>query len=412
MKSIITGMRKTPLLHPELSAGVHELRGALTELLGDVGADVRRPQELARKLSLDRSLAWRLSRTVSAGDPQNALQYMPGDAALNIVLRAVKGAGGGAALRQRAEGAIKNFQTAVQRHLGDRPTLDLVIDGLPSENGDQLSVSRKLAFRGNSGILGVQAKARFHTVMLAPNRDRPEMIDCGLIGGWVDFRRIRGDARWVLFRRSPVGDVQRAPNQDEPMDLEVDPSGPALMMKEFCSQAIPDIHTRNEDGVLMDELGPSTIGNSGAFTCVFGSITRAIGPRKADGPEDQGRFRVSISAPVETLQFDMLVHRECEFALDQTIKTYCGFATSSNQIPERDLLPIHATRTDLGAEPPAVQTALFPRYAELTERAFARMGYDRSKFIGIRYEIAYPPFPSTVAVTFPLETADVSIRRD
>jgi hypothetical protein len=398
-------MSNASMLHPDLSAGVHELRGALTDLLGDVGADVRRPQELARRLSLDKSLAWKLSRIVGAGDPQNALQYIPGDAALGIVMRAVHDAGGGEALQSRAHRAIQNFQAAVLRHLGDRPTLDLVVDGLPSEDRERLSVSRKLAFRGNSGIWGVQAKARMHTVVLAPNRKNPTMLDCGQVGGWVDFRRIRGDARWVLFRRRTLGADDGSVPKVEPIDPHLETAYPALMMRDFCSPEIPQIHTIAEAGFQLDELGMSTVGNSGAFTLFFGSITSAIGPRVADKPDDEGTFRVSISAPIETLQFDLLVHRDCEFALNQKIATYGGFPNWSAPLAERDSLPIHADRSDLGREPPSVQTPLYPRYVELTQRVFSRMGRDRREFIGLRYEIEYPAFPSTVVVSFPLETA-------
>ncbi len=397
------GMTKPSMLHPDLSAGVHELRGALTDLLGDVGADARRPQELARRLSLDKSLAWKLSRIVGAGDPQNALQYIPGDAALGIVMRAVHDAGGGEALRVRAERAIKNFQSAVLRHLGDRPTLDLVVDGLPNEAGERLSASRKLAFRGNSGIWGVQAKARLQTVVLAPNHDNPGMMDCGVVGGWIDFRRIRGDARWVLFRRHSLKEPDAPGPQVEPIDPPAEPGSPALIMSDFCSAGLPAIHTVAEGGFELDELGASTIGNSGAFTLFFGSITTNIGPRKAERPDDVGSFRVSISAPVECLQFDMLVHRDCSFALQQKIGTYGGFATGPEPMAERDALPIHADRSDLGREPPAVQTPLFSRYVQLTQRIFTRMGRDRSEFVGIRYGIEFPPFPATVVVTFPLE---------
>jgi hypothetical protein len=398
-------MTEKAMLHPDLSAGVHELRGALTDLLGDVGADARRPQELARRLSLDKSLAWKLSRIVCAGDAQNALQYVPGDAALGIVMRAVHHAGGAETLRRRAEGAIKNFKAAVERHLGDRPTLDLVIDAFPNEGGERLSVSRKLAFRGNSGIWGVQAKARMHMVVLAPNVDDPRMMDCGQAGGWVDFRRIRSDARWVLFRRQTMPGSDAARTRPEPLQHQIDPRRPALMLNQFSSENIPEIHTVTEGGMQLDELGASTVGNSGAFTCIFGSLTRSLGPRAAAAQDDLGHFRVSVSAPVEVLQFDMLVHRDCRFAMEQRIQTFGGFATGSGPMAERDLLPVHSNRVDLGGEPPAVQTPLFSRYTELTDMVFDCLGRNRREFVGVRYRIEYPPFPSTVVVSFPLERA-------
>ncbi|MGH7176056.1 MAG: hypothetical protein ACREJC_01635 [Tepidisphaeraceae bacterium] len=390
-----------PLLHPDLSAGVHELRGALTDLLGDVGADVRRPQELARRLSLDKSLAWKLSRIVSAGDPQDALQYLPGDAALAIVVRAVQDAGGSKSLRRRAEGAISRFREAVLQHLGDRSTLDLVVDGMPTEGGERLLASRKLAFRGNSGIWGVQAKARFSTIFLAPNPDRHEMIDTVLVSGWVDFRRLREDARWVLFRLQSFtthGEIPR----DEPVDPLADPAGP-MLMADFCSASLPEIHASHESGTTVHELGNSTIGNSGSFTCVFGSISRAIGSRYAKADTDEGVFRTHVSAPVENLQFDMLVHRDCAFALNQTVRTVGALSIEPTELMDRDTLPIHVSRAELGREPPVVQSGLYARYGELTDRVFSRMGWDRREFVGLRYEITYPPFPSTVVVSFPLE---------
>jgi hypothetical protein len=394
------------VLHPELSAGVHELRGALTDVLGDIGADARRPQELVRKLSLDKSLAWKISRIVGAGDPQNALQYIPGDAGLEIFIKALNNAGGGEAVRRRVEGAIKNFQIAVRQHVGNRPTLDLVVDALPNEGGERLVNSRKLAFRGNSGIWGVQAKARLQAVVLAPSREKPGMLDCALAGGWVDFRRIRGDARWVVFRRRTLTEADGPGRKVQPLDHSARPGDPELMMRDFCSPVVPEIHTYNEGSVNLDELGASTIGNSGAFTLFFGSVTWSIGPRKADRPDDEGSFSVSISAPVESLQFDMIVHRDCEFAMRHKVGVFGGFSLGPDQkMPDRDSLPIRADRTDLGSNPPSVQTPLFAKYPQLVQRMFARLGYASSDFMGVRYEIEFPPFPSTVAVSFPLESS-------
>ena len=51
----------------------------------------------------------------------------------------------------------------VSRHVGDRPTLELVLDSLPDRSHDRLIVSRKLAFRGNSGLF-----------VAMPSRKRPD----------------------------------------------------------------------------------------------------------------------------------------------------------------------------------------------------------------------------------------------
>ena len=43
-------------------------------------------------------------------------------------------------------------------------------------------------------------------------------------------------------------------------------------------------------------------------------------------------------------------------------------------------------------------------YAELVELVHARTGWSADEFSGVRFLIEYPPFPSTVIVSFPLES--------
>lgn len=372
------------------------------EMFNGVGADIRRPQELARRLSLDKGLAWKLSRIMNAGEPEEALQHMPGDAAMEIMMKAVTKAGANEAHRQRTATAIEIFREAIQKHLGDRPTLELVVDAMPGRKGERLATSRKLAFRGNSGIWGVQAKARLNTVIIAPNKANPEMMDAALIGGWIDFRRVRHDAKWVIFRRKTFSTHMTGAPVEEPLDPTAGPDGP-MWMRDFCSSTLPDIHMISHGDAHEYEIGESTVGNGGAFTCFFGSVTRAIGSRYYDVPEDTATFQANVSAPVESLQFDMLVHRDCGFAFEHNVQVLSKLSEVERAPTDRDILPIHASRVDLGRTPPAVQSGLFARYGEIVDLGLARMGWSREDFVGVRYDIEYPPFPSTVSVSCPLE---------
>lgn len=388
-------------LHPDLEAGVHELRGALIDLFSRVGADVRRPQELSRQLKLDKSLAWKISRVTSAGGAQEALQHMPGDAALALVVNAVAKAGAPPEGCQRLKDAITEFKSSIEKHVGDKPTLELVIDAFPTGKGDRLSVSRKLAFRGNSGIFGVQARARMNTICLAPNPEEPDLVDMADIGGWLSFRRLRHDARWMLFKRS-----QYSTHGSLPREQAIDPNAPkdgSCLLTKFCSSTMPPTLTSEEEGSMIFEIGDSSVGNSGAFDCFYGTVIRKIGSRYMRLPTDRGTFRSSVSAPVEELQVDFLIHKSLGFALNQSVQTVSKTLPPDQDVKPRDVLPIVATRIELGREPPIVHSPLMPRYGEMLDFLAGQLGWDWRDFVGIRYVMEYPPYPSMLDVNFPLD---------
>jgi hypothetical protein len=396
-------MISVTLLHEELATSVHALRGALTDLIQSVGGDPLRPQEFARRFGVDKSLAWKVSRVIRAADPEEALPLMPGEAAFDILLKAMQKAGAPGAKLDRARGGVRTFTDAVERHVGDRPTLEIVLDAMPSSAKDRLALSRKLAFRGNSGIWGVQARVRVNTMLLCPNPEEPSMVDAVLVGGWVDFRRMRADARWTLFRvRSFRGDE----TVDGDMGLDPDePRDGPMLLRRFCSDNMPGVHAvpLGEPGGMAYELGPGPVGNSGMFSCFFGSVSHRLGSRFASHPQERAEFMATVSAPAEVLLFDLIAHQSLELARNPHFEVYGQLTVLPSVLNERDRLPIVPETQDLGRCPPELATPLVDGYADLIEHAFRRTNWDANQFIGTRFTLDYPPFPSTVLVGCPLE---------
>lgn len=54
---------------------------------------------------------------------------------------------------------------------------------------------------------------------------------------------------------------------------------PAMLLGGFCSPNLPAINRDTDAGVNCVDLGPSDVGNSGAFTVVFASVTGVFGSR-------------------------------------------------------------------------------------------------------------------------------------
>ncbi len=370
------------------------------EVFAYAEADASRPQEMSRRLGLDKSLAWKLSRVVQASDTLEALKHMPGEAAFEILIKALDKAGVQHDSIKRARQSVEAFWKTVRTEVGDRPTLELVLDAMPSSDSTRLAVSRKLAFRGNSGIWGIQARVRVNTLMLAPSPEDPTLIDSVLVGGWVDLRRLRGDASWVLFRRRSYTNSTVVTEGEVNLDAR---GGAEALLVDYCSDPLPPIHTTSEDGVTLYELGPSPIGNSGQFSLFFGTISRKLGSRFASQPGETADFSATISAPVETLLFDMIVHRDCAFATNPRFSVYSQITPGVADRKPRDLLPITGERHSLGGLPPVLATPLVPSYANLMDDVFARLKWNSGDFFASRYIMEYPPFPSTVIASVDLE---------
>ena len=157
---------------------MHNLRGALSSLLLGAGLDPSRPQEVARRLRVSRTLTWKASRVITAGDLYSVFPQVPGSAGMETLLTASAAAGVKSEVLEAARSASVEFEQMVRIHADDRATMELMIDGLSSGGAlsEPLEASRKLAFRGNSGIWGMQAKVRLRTAFLAPNSEDPSQF--------------------------------------------------------------------------------------------------------------------------------------------------------------------------------------------------------------------------------------------
>lgn len=397
-----------PGLQEELRASSWELRGALIAGLEALGAETLTPTELTKRLGLDKSLAWKLGQVVQVTEPAGILEFLPGTSAMAILVRAFAKAGADEAVVERIRGAQEVFEAAVARHAGDRATLELVVDSMGGRRRGKLETSRKLAFRGNSGIWGVQAGVRVNTLLLAPSPgdESGEWVDSGLVGGWVDFRRLRPDARWVIFRRRSYSVAGATVRPEVPIDPEAaaesEKAGELMLMNNYCTGSVPELVPTKEGDMTVYELGGGAVGNTGAFSCFFGTVSQRLGKRFASQPDETADFSAQISAPVEMLLFDLLVHRKLEFPTAPTSGVYANLVAAHAGLHARDLLPVEAPVQDCGMGRPAWQSSVVPRYDEIVSDAVRAMGYDAADFRVWRVELEYPPFPSTVVVTLPL----------
>jgi hypothetical protein len=151
-------------------------------------------------------------------------------------------------------------------------------------------------------------------------------------------------------------------------------------------------------------LKPGPIGNPGAFDCYRGEFMRSAASRFSSEGDDVGEFGSAITTPVEYLVADLIVHEDLLFALDAESLVFARIFPHGEHAVTGDhlQLPIRQKLVQLPGSPPAVATPLVPQYAAVVRSVYDRLGWDPARFRGVRLQMAYPPFGSTVLLRFKL----------
>jgi len=380
------------LLHKDIQEAVSRLSGLLKALILSTGCDPAKPQVVHRKYGIDRVLCWKISRIIKAPRAEEALHQLPGEESFSIFTSAAERAGAQAADAAAALQASLQLYKAIETHVGDKATLELMLDGV-GQGRDGLMVSRKLAFRGNSGVLGVQARSRVQMHLVAPSHRGPGLYDLATSAGWIDFRRLRPQVPWPLYRRNRSGD---------PAVGSIEPLGEArgtlpLLLPQFSTN-MPALEMVEDGEHTIYELGPSAAGSTGAFSLFTGFVQRGMAPTPGAANQAAGtRFSVNVLAPVEQLVIDVLVHRDVDLAGRLETALHSA-AFNDGLVQDRyTALPIEVTRESLGS-PPLLAGAHAPHLQELAEFLAMRLEQRLDAFVGTRLVVEYPPFPCVASV--------------
>jgi hypothetical protein len=368
--------------------------------------DPNQPQEVARRLQLNKNLTWKISKIINATDGISAIPHIPGAAGMEILLTAVEGAG---APRKNIDGvraALDQFDRVVERHAGDRAHLDLMLDSMGlSSTGMPLLSSRELAYQGGSGLWGIQARTRVAAAFVVPNHTNSDFLDTALVGGFVGFRRLRPAARWPLFRfrsyaHSKTEDVSF---QRSEITSAREPGDPSRLLRRFCSPGMPAVDVKVNGTATEYLLPPGPVGNQGAFDCFFGEIDRGA-PRYRTDAEPFGEFAAWITLPIETMVFDLITHQSLDMPVPE-VRVYgrpMGAPYDPHNAHDDSLLPLAERCVELAGSPPAVATPLIPRYTELVHSVIGDLGFKPGEFRGTRLLLRWPPMTSTVVLRWPL----------
>lgn len=397
----------SPRFADVLQDHVQELQSSLASLCESIDADLTVPYPLSKRLGIDKNLTWKAARILQAGDPSEALKHLPGKGGRELFLEAFRRAGAPPSTVEAVADAVQALEQTVHRHIDDKATLELVLDGIPSDRGEMLETSRRLAFRGNSGIWGVQARTRLTTSFLAPNADDPETVDLTLVAGFQRFRRLREETPWPILKlRTFTRDGKPLPMQNiEPLDpAHAFGAGPSLL-PEFSTAPQASIHTYESRSHRVFELAPGPVGNPGAEDIVFGQRMRGFAPVYGTRPTDVAEHQSDIDLPVEHLLFTLFVHKDLPLARQPRFQLLGRLGREVGPHETRrdaDCLPIREDIVGLQPTERDLETELFPRFYQLAGSTASACGWDLADFRVLRVTMTHPPAPSTAVIVHEL----------
>jgi len=253
-------------------------------------------------------------------------------------------------------------------------------------------------------------------VFLAPSSQGPDRLDYVQVGGVLGFRRLNPGVRWRLAL-SNFHDDKGLPlpglNGFEEFE-EKGPGDPPMLIREFSSSNLPPIEVVNHPDGREFVLPAGPVGNIPSFDCLLGYVWRGL-PAYRDANNQYGSTGVAISLPVESLLFDLIVHKDVPLAGRPEALIYGfphgGAETPASQTPS-NLLNLRQELVELPSRPVTVATALVPNYSRIGARVYERMGWNADDFLGLRLQVPYAPMSTRAVIRWALpEAPDRAVSR-
>lgn len=389
----------------EVSAVLSRIRDALHTLVASLSAIPLRPQELARILDLDKSLAWKVHRIMQSNDPFAAARLVPGSAGVAILAGAVRKHCSDD-LADAVADAFADFEALIERHAGDRGAFDILLSGFAPDGKRDIDVShRKSAYLGNSAIIGLHSKFTNILTILQPASDdsRLDMVKVGVVH---NLRKLRPGVPTPIWRVCHhTADRQLLPRTGEPIDPPVgvpDTDLQVPLLDRFSTELPSPLRAvAMPNGIVNIELTAGDVGDTGAVTLVIAEIYRDIAPRYAS-PDDRWYDIIHRPyIPTETLAQDLLIRRGTFPGVAPELGVYQMFDPALDlgaPLPEHCRLPIAAGVELVGAGPAFFRSQDLLFYPELLSYIFQKIGWEPKNFELYRVRTPYPIQPSAFRI--------------
>lgn len=372
----------------------NRLATAFQSLLADLPGAPHRPQELARKLGINKDLSSRILKATESKDPIAIAHAMPGPEPLRRLIRAAAKKGASGDIAESAADSVREFERLIRNVAGDRSGLDTIISAwLPEVREKAELLSKQAVFKGMSQIKGTSAEVDFHARFVHPaanGRGR----DFVLLSGMLGLRRLRPGAPVTItyLRLQPAAESGRLLTLDgHPVDNQHD-----VIQEQFCSSPLPYFDIRQQGTMTYMTLGGRGVGLQSATDVTWAHAQKSCNIR--------GGFS-TITTPTKKGVYDLFIHPDITPRIDPQLEIHDTMehgVVAAFRDPARvlDRLDIKAGIDFLGTGASCFRCIEIPNYMEMIEHVCTQMNWDASEFLGYRCSIDYPVYGSQITMAF------------
>lgn len=385
----------------ECDAAIVALRQALRTLAETAASDPLRPQDVSRRFAINKNLTWKFARVLLAADSFEAISMLPGAEGVEIYLRAFEAAGIGRTHTDAVREALRQFDAVVARHFGDRAQLEVVLDGLRSDGN--LESSRRMAFKGMSGVFGVRARVRMTMQLIFPSAEAPDTGDIAQVVGLAGLQRLRPIGALPVFRTS--SHTRSVASNLQPLFGSPEGDHTDFLLRDFSSFPNATVCARDLPGRKVIELSEGPLGRIGESDLFFGTLLRGTMNTRRKPNDASNDFVSNVSIPSESLLLDFYCHRSLlgTDSMTTSVHSTLGQPLADDDAQrEQSALPIDLAPMMLEQLSEAPPVPLMPRYQEMVDFAFRATGQDIREFRLMRVALEFPPAPAAVLVKWTL----------
>ncbi|MEZ5064917.1 MAG: hypothetical protein R3B81_09280 [bacterium] len=376
-----------------------ELQAALVDVLGTAVGDDIRQSALTRALALDKSLASRLARAVTANGVAEFLHYVPSPPGLNLMLEAISPEDISPEQRARVERAIVSFRGMLETLPGGRADLEAMLsDETPFLRERALRTAGQSTFRGVSAQLGYQCGTLASTLAVFPSATNPDALDALEMQHRAGVRRLRPTAAIGLMRIRVVDPA--AVQQPAVVTIDRQPIRRAddVILRDFTDTSIAsfDVIGEGDGSEILLALTEEQAALHAPLTVTSAHILREgfYRYRPPEGDEYEARNYL-LNMPCRRVVRDIYLHDSCRIATPE-FSIHLPGAIGTPEPRNNGLLgrvasvDVGSPRQDLGRGLRRAGIRGLPSYAAALKTAFERAGLDPGSFHGYRIDLAYP----------------------
>jgi hypothetical protein len=385
---------------------VANLRRAVLDLYESVHADPTQPQDVARKFGLDKTLTWRIARTLGEENAWDAVLFVPRRPSIVLLAQALQRAGAPQARITKLLEEAERFEAFIQTHAGDRETFEVMVAGQAQREGSRrLEQSRKDGFTAAAATWGVSARIHLATRLVFPG-SKPGMLSLATVCGFLGFRRLRPNLPWTIAVVSDWDMPEGASPAPTPLACCLQAGAPIVPVASSAPSPTTPLAMRTvrEGRKTRFVLESGHIGAAASTDVLLAWLHENTANQHAAFAGELGEHGVFVNTPAELIVHDVLVHESLAFAKPFEAACY-GMLTNGPTYPSPDAeearLPVPTPILDLGTAD-LLHLAGFASYPTLLRTVCQSLSLAPQHLRCYRMTATYPPVPSLFVQRHPL----------